>query len=372
MQKFVTFFFLLILCKCEQYTSSQKREIIQQILEISQVNTTLAGDILCNETINDDSIHKIMSLYNDDIKLQRQGICDTLDLDSKECYQECIYYKSPLSMIPGLLSNNSNNIPVLRILNYYLMSGSPLNFYYSAGNPDLCEYNYGTYCYVPAKLYGFYTIAQRGCCVPGTCKGKDAIKVLNTDILCYQSFKLIYKDAAQPVCEIPERKYSFGFWMVVLVFIAFFIIVISTTMYKQQQIEGNQEMESGSFVKTFNIQDTYEHFIKLRSDTSMNFLDGIRVWSMFWVIYGHATFNFVKGGSIANIQTLLPQDMPYPLAQFRPYYDYITNSFYFTTTTGALFSVDSFFWLSGLLGAFSIIRYACVCLFYVYIYLSYI
>ena len=115
------------------------------------------------------------------------------------------------------------------------------------------------------------------------------------------------------------------------------------------------EREFGTFISIFNLQDAYQNFARLRSNSSMNFLDGIRVWSMFWVIYGHAMTQYAQFSNVSNSEILLPvEGLDGPP---REDFNYVANRWYMALAFQGLFSVDTFFWLSGLLGAFSVIRY---------------
>ena len=234
----------------EELIAAQKRQIITKSLQMSNVNIAKAATILAQPNINDDSINELISIYNiNEEQARSEEVCDELNLSSLECYQECVYYTSPLLIIPQLLEG-SNDTNALRIFNYYRMSGGPIS-YDSVGNPDMCLYNYGTYCYIPASFSGVLTLAERGCCVPGTCKGEDAVKIVQADNWCYGSFALLWSNIDPSIgveerCEIPPRKYSFGFWMVVLTFIIFLLLVLGTTLYKQYKFEyiGEQQFDT--------------------------------------------------------------------------------------------------------------------------------
>lgn len=48
--------------------------------------------------------------------------------------------------------------------------GDPFGWY-SIGNPDMCSFSDGTYCFTPIQItMDFFTInlQEHGCCVPGT------------------------------------------------------------------------------------------------------------------------------------------------------------------------------------------------------------
>ena len=101
----------------------------------------------------------------DDAVIQNEELCTSLQLESPQCYQDCIYYLSPLT----LLSNTSDG-DFGKVLSWYQMvislyftcmntihthtqidytqGGSPIGWY-DNGNPDMCNYMDGTYCSTP-------------------------------------------------------------------------------------------------------------------------------------------------------------------------------------------------------------------------------
>lgn len=116
---------------------------------------------------------------------------------------------------------------------------------------------------------------------------------------------------------------------------------------KNENVSSKKET---SFVATFCVQNVWNSFIEKRNDDSMPFLDGMRWWSMTWVILGHAAY-MASFSCVNNIQTVIPTG-----ANPRTDYRYQINDLYLTIITQGFFAVDTFFWLSGLLGALSIYK----------------
>jgi peptidoglycan/LPS O-acetylase OafA/YrhL len=312
--------------------------------------------------------------------------CLAMNLSSSECFHDCLYYNAPFSWIPLLLDQNDTNPNtsgvVQRMMNLYALSGGPFS-YYDVGNPDMCLYSQGTYCYTPT-LGGDFILMQHGCCLPGSCVGSDAVKVMQGNWWCYQNYHSIYSQMGDipNICEPKPRELNqFGPIFVIFIFFLFMFLVIVASVLKQYYIEYYIDPEEvqdqdnnnakkpkimyfdddapknkqinlciNRFVQLFNLQDICASFVAVRSKKQFNFLDGIRVWSMSWVIFGHSFIYFITAGA-SNMATLMPF-MPDAPAN----YHYVVNSFYFLFAEYGFYSVDSFFFLSGFLGSFAIYR----------------
>ena len=112
---------------------------------------------------------------------------------------------------------------------------------------------------------------------------------------------------------------------------------------------SSSEVTMNLFVSSFNIQDIWKSFrsVRPKGKTQYNFLDGIRVWSMSWVIFGHSFLFFITAGA-SNLATLVPSWG----VSADPNYKYVIQEFYMMFAEYAFYSVDSFFFLSGFLGHF--------------------
>ena len=89
---------------------------------------------------------------------------------------------------------------------------------------------------------------------------------------------------------------------------------------------GNGKGVVGTIVSIFCIQDSWKNFVSSRKSKDLNFLDGIRWWSMCWVVMGHAFFYNLVGG-IVNERTVFPYTGITPA---RTDWNYDVNEFYTT------------------------------------------
>ena len=111
--------------------------------------------------------------------------------------------------------------------------------------------------------------------------------------------------------------------------------------------------ENSAFIRIFSLQCIWSGFVAKRPEgkQDMNFLDGIRVFSMSWVILGHGYLYFFMSGA-SNIMAVVPW-----FGQgSNPDHEFVINKFPNVFIQYAFYSVDSFYWLSGFLGAFSLYR----------------
>ena len=97
-------------------------------------------------------------------KANASDACEALNISSTACLNDCIYYNSILNWIP-LITAPANDTAAKAELNHmislYAMSGKFLS-YQDVGNPDMCSFSGGTYCYTPA-LFGTYAYNQHAC-----------------------------------------------------------------------------------------------------------------------------------------------------------------------------------------------------------------
>eukprot|EP01084_Bolivina_argentea_P180797 312345_1 len=366
------------------------KQIIDAIILYSEHSDVLDS---CNtnpnsyDDLDDFTQQNIDEIY--DTYLQNVDICTALELESDACFEDCISYVSPLT----LLTNTTTPEQITKILNWYQMGGGPIGWY-ETGDPDMCSYTEGTYCFTPiqAQQGGFFiSLQEHGCCVPGTCVGEDAVKVLQQNLWCYQGYNLTYAQymfqGFFPItnrCEpIPRDFTSAGFSVVVIIFLIFVLLVVIAsikTQYLTEQrqselsdnrLHNNDENQQNSvnmnkniydnnwFLYCFSIQNTWEIFNRTRPEnkSEFNFLDGIRFVSMAWVIWGHV-YVYILVSAPSNQAVMIPP-LPgsmVPQGENADSYDYVFNQFYMMFAEYGFYSVDSFYYLSGFLAAFSLYR----------------
>eukprot|EP01084_Bolivina_argentea_P262735 444439_1 len=335
--------------------------ILRQISHYSQTQESCNAALTSYSNLNEftqDNYDEIYNTYTQNVEL-----CESLNLTSPECETDCVYYLSPMSLF---LDNTTNDDEIMKVINWYQMGGGPIGWY-ATGNPSMCKYMDGTYCYTPLKSpSGVGVLAldlqQHGCCVPGTCSAQDAVKVLKQNEWCYQGYNELYNEyiyggllTISHVCEqVPRNLSSSGFLIVVSIFSIFVILVLIASIKTQWLTEtyhNHNEVHTNPFLACFSIQYLWKSFINIRPEnkSDFNFLDGIRVISMAWVIWGHVFSNFTQS-SPANLATLVP------INASANNYKYVVNHLYMMLAEYGFYAVDSFYFLSGFLGAFSLHR----------------
>eukprot|EP01083_Nonionella_stella_P237265 832495_1 len=350
----------------ENLDSTHELMLLQEILRYSQHNSNLLQSSNMNPS-SYSSLSEFTDLNTDainEIVIQNEQICSSLELESEACYTDCIYYVSPIT----ILLDNTTTDEFSKVLSWYQMGGDPVSWY-ATGNIDMCNYMDGTYCYTPIAIQQgpfVMNLQEHGCCVPGTCVGEDAIKVLHQNAYCYQGYNFTYNTLMfggmfeiENICEPLERDLgSAGFCMVVTVFILFLTAVIIASVRTQYltEEEDNNNMDRNVyddnwFLYSFSIQNLWKIFTRKRpkNKSEFNFLDGIRVISMSWVIWGHVYVYYLMS-SPSNQAVLMPFDST------AKQYPYVFTQFYMMIAEYGFFSVDSFYYLSGFLAAFALYR----------------
>eukprot|EP01083_Nonionella_stella_P147985 467760_1 len=309
---------------------------------------------------NNPSFRDLLQRKRDEVQLD----CQQMNL-THDCYHDCLYYNNVFEWIEVLFDHNATqSAEVKRMMTFYSMSAGPMS-YYNSGNPAMCEFDRGTYCYTPAMTTQ-YPITEHACCLPGTCTGQDAINVLNSNEWCYKTYHSIYNNLSIPglgtvevlnICEpMPRELDKPGPMIVIFIFWFFVALVLIASIIKQYLVEirhynASEVNNSSLFLSCFNIQDIWASLkaVRGKGKTQYNFLDGIRVWSMSWVVFGHSFLFYIYAGS-SNSSTMIPSPGG------RLDYTYTIQQFYMMLIDYGFYSVDSFFFLSGFLAAFSVYR----------------
>merc|ERR1719273_1351029 len=137
-------------------------------------------------------------------------------------------------------------------------------------------------------------------------------------------------------------------WTTIVIFLLFLGCIVIASVWKRYLVQFGKvdpkEVDSNPFIKLFNIQSIWSAFGKLRKreHSSMNFLDGLRVLSMTWVVVAHG-FMMVLMAMTSNATTLVP------MMGVKEGYHYKIQDFYVIFIQYGTYSVDTFFYLSGLL-----------------------
>eukprot|EP01084_Bolivina_argentea_P295390 508530_1 len=321
-----------------------------------------------------------------------EEICDNLHLESDECYDDCMPYLFPMVLFSDIYDINDTNdmahyltedshSKLKSIFSWYEFSGGPIG-HFSVGNPSMCQYFDGTYCSTPLKIHGHgqyeyhdLTLIAHGCCIPGTCSGNDAIKILKSNDWCYKSYITKYDKlfnftsnndiSVYEICEPLERDLSYtniGLWVICMIFMAFLLAVIITSIIHQYRDEFNNPNccpnISQLFVSTFSLQRSWKVFTaKRRSEKSkFNYFDGIRVISILWIITFHVDQLALLYAQLSNIMSTipLPEDSEDTMVHGMHGHNghYIWSEFSQNILQYTQYAVDSFFYLSGFLSVF--------------------
>eukprot|EP01083_Nonionella_stella_P148439 469826_1 len=364
--------------------NAQETTLLQDIIRYSHHQPSLQS---CNTDVSSyASLSEFTSRNSDAINgiiIQNEQVCGGLQLNSHQCYKDCIYYASPLTLL-----QNDTDGELSKVLSWYQMGGGPVGWY-DTGNPDMCKYMDGTYCWTPIRTSnGMFDVnlQEHGCCVPGSCIGEDAVKVLMLNQYCYQGYNMTYNMmlfgniGITNVCEPLDRDLSSpGFSIMLMLFIFFFIAIVVASITTQYRAEKNNDIAVSNvydhdwFLYSFSIQHLWKLYTRRRAKdkSQFNFLDGIRVGSMSWVIWGHI-YIFYMMSSPSNQATLMPFG-----ADAKPY-PYVFSKWYMMLAEYGFYSVDSFFYLSGFLAAFALCRKLksydkqAIRLYYVWVPLSYL
>ena len=240
--------------------------------------------------------------------------CDELNLSSTACKDDCIYYNS-ISNIRSL--QNSNDPAKQEQYEYYLtlyaMGANPVG-HRDVGSPDMCTFYGGNYCNLPTLLKPAVkqdaAIINHACCLPGSCTGEDAHKVLINNQFCYQQYvevwPVILKQeeegmhgskqtdindyVIEEICEpLPRELDKAGPWIVFSVFILFVVGIATASLtrhYRMEYLGLNPEaVDENIFLSSFSMQNIWTSFRRTRppDKSALNFFDGMRFLSMVWV-----------------------------------------------------------------------------------------
>ena len=249
------------------------------------------------------------------------------------------------------------------------------NLILDAAFDECFEYNYTGYCmgqvnlsFIPPSIPFSW---NAGLCVPKHCSSSDVVAVMNF----IQVFKV---DETKMKCtDTKTPSYSPGAIVMIVVCVMFGVMVLQATILdkaleyttretKHVAINDAGSAASGSgetipllkqtavpakesvgkakwleFITAFSLYKTVPALLATKQGsgviTSMN---GLRVISMFWVILGHTyVWGFLMGYTDNKLAV-----------------QHLTQRFSFQAVLNGTFSVDSFFFLSGVLVAYLTLR----------------
>ena len=131
-------------------------------------------------------------------------------------------------------TNLMDRLRSIQSMKWYAVSGTPISWY-DVGNAAMCRYFEGTYCYTPAHSRG--ATIQHGCCVPGSCTGSDAVKVVQSNDYCFKKYAMyasvLHGGSMDAVCEPMERELGkTGAWSTIVMFLLFLACIVIASVLK--------------------------------------------------------------------------------------------------------------------------------------------
>ena len=233
--------------------------------------------------------------------------------------------------------------------------------------PGEAEYCLGDI--TPTKIKSAYPLTLHvGMCVPRGCTPEDVVYAIDTG-----TFGVMTADPATVSC-VSTRKppYNAGAIIMIIVCFIFVFLVLAATVFDfilqllqtdaveyesgqiqddtnlsekaplvpKPQVANSKSVKPTDFILAFSLYKVLSQILATKQPPSaITSINGLRVMSMFWVIVCHTHFwSFTAG--VNNV---------YRLKNF-------LSRFTFQAIGNAFFSVDSFFFLSGLLVAYLSMR----------------
>ncbi|XP_067125644.1 nose resistant to fluoxetine protein 6-like [Centruroides vittatus] len=187
----------------------------------------------------------------------------------------------------------------------------------------------------------FYYVSFRyGICLPSTCNGKDV------ESFARKAGEIFRLNITIPQCETKQHFTMQTFQILPAVFIGLLlsmnIIGTSTYLCKMRARRDNYDdnVKANEFLQNFNIFRNGKKILDTtRSSGSLDILHGMKFLTITWIILGHtySNTNFELVRSVLS----LPK---------------IPDSFPFTVIMNGTLSVDSFFFISGLLVTYTVMK----------------
>ncbi len=251
---------------------------------------------------------------------------------------------SPCIARLGHIANHFLTDPAVSLFLQY--SGKQIN---DVGGYDECDQTESSYFLVMAIMFSPSTGYRFGFCVPKECSVPD-LQAAKPDIAAFLSSALgMYLSPSMIILgdmrEIPETFHKLKPSAVIMIcftgLFALLIIVASVLDYNWTLAQHNDSMLAKALV-CFSAQRNIKSLFNTenRVDGKLEVLNGIRVWSICWVVIGH-TFSIMMAEGILNIQEVLVE---------------VKESFFIGIIKAGVLAVDVFFFLSGFLAALAFYR----------------
>eukprot|EP00929_Paragymnodinium_shiwhaense_P019768 TRINITY_DN13369_c0_g1_i1.p1 TRINITY_DN13369_c0_g1~~TRINITY_DN13369_c0_g1_i1.p1 ORF type:complete len:769 (+),score=143.45 TRINITY_DN13369_c0_g1_i1:151-2457(+) len=180
-----------------------------------------------------------------------------------------------------------------------------------------------------------------GLCRPGDCAEEQVLNYTRHSMIgsLMSEMKMSCRREGEPPPPIEWTPSKIAF--LILVCVVAVLLGIGTA--SDACSGGKRDATSASFIGHWSLQRNLTSFFRHRpvnrSEPDMSALDGVRVISTFWVISGHV---FLYPALSIGYGTGLARFLPPSGVFAQPWFQMIN---------GTYFAVDTFFWMSGFLGA---------------------
>mmetsp|Transcript_27292 Transcript_27292/g.43913 ORF Transcript_27292/g.43913 Transcript_27292/m.43913 type:complete len:874 (+) Transcript_27292:121-2742(+) len=239
---------------------------------------------------------------------------------------------------------------------------------------------------LPGGGFGGISAGPFAWCIPQSCKSSD-VNQLNSFLEAYIFANILPPEALRSMnttspetrCGLVQKKIGTGAIIMITICSLLGAALIFGTCYDyyvnyrdKDYDELNDEGESGrkavrnssmkeKLILSFSVIGTLQSFLQLRTGLNTDSMDGVRSFSMAWVVLGHTAVwpVYRNWGPGQTIDTWGPgyQDLgelvPFPGSNVK---DAVQSTWTGQVFQSAEFSVDSFFMMSGFLASYITLR----------------
>jgi hypothetical protein len=227
---------------------------------------------------------------------------------------------------------------------------------------DRCNKYHGEYCTLQRDIDILLEYSEdllnafdnSGCCVPPQCAFDDRdikFRVLLCSIKLFSALEIAelfnvgisFKNVTMSCGSGKIGSSSGTLCMYGLICLLACLVLCASvevyyySIYHEDRGEDETEAKLFWFISAFSFKKNWEALIE-RPERSTNFLDGVRAMSFMWVVLGHCYWTELQSFVLDNMSSVAN--------------DVGAKLWFVNFILSGLYSVDSFFWLSGFLFAY--------------------